>query len=105
MALLKKYVLSLQASHDLEDIFDYTRNKFGVDQAIQYVSEFEILFETLLANPDIGKNRDEIKPGLKSFPKTSHIVFYRVLPDHVRIVRVLHGSRDIIRFFTEGFDT
>lgn len=28
----------------------------------------------------------------------SHIIFYRICTDHIRIVRVLHGSRDLPQF-------
>ena len=104
MPSLKRYVLSEAADRDIEEIFDYTERIFGFDQAIQYVSEFNELFENLLTNPDSGKTRDEIRSGLRSFPETSHVVFYRVLSDHIRIIRVLHGSRDITRFFEEGAD-
>lgn len=101
MAAHNRFVLSLEADQDLEDIFDYTFDEFGLDQAIKYVSEFEDFFNLLIHNPDIGKHRDEIKEGLRSFPKASHIIFYRVLIDHVRIVRILHARLDIPRYFLE----
>lgn len=99
MTAKRGYQLSTAADYDLEEIFDYTLGEFGLDQAIKYVSEFESLFEQLVKNPEIGKARNEIKLGLKSFPKASHIVFYRILQDHIWIVRILHGSRDILKFF------
>ena len=91
----KMYELSAAADRDLQDIFDYTTEKFGLEQAVKYVSEFEILFSQLANNVHLGKNRDEIKAGLKSFSKSSHVVFYRLLRDRIRIVRILHGSRDM----------
>ncbi len=93
------YQLSNEADLDIEEIFDYTEAEFGTNQAIFYVSRLEEVFEMLIVNPALGKARDEILPGLRSLPKPSHVVFYRVLPDCIRIVRVLHGSRDISRFF------
>ncbi|MDX9789405.1 MAG: type II toxin-antitoxin system RelE/ParE family toxin [Candidatus Kapabacteria bacterium] len=47
----------------------------------------------------MGGTRNEIKESLYSFPKDNHIIFYRILDDHIRIVRVLHGSRDIPEHF------
>ena len=101
MASIRHYVLSPEADRDIEEIFEYSQKNFGLDQAIKYITEFDELFTRLIDNPDIGRTRDEIKTGLRSFPKTSHVVFYRVLTDHVRIVRILHGSRDIPRYFQE----
>lgn len=92
---LKTYELSTAADRDLDEIFDYTLTTFGLEQAVKYLSEFETLFDQLVSNPHIGKSRNEIKLGLKSFPKSSHIVFYRIFTDRLRIVRVLHASRDL----------
>ena len=93
-----RYRLSLEADRDLENIFDYTARKFGIDQAVSYVSEFEEVFVNLAANPGIERKRDEIRIGLRSFVKGSHTIFYHVMKSHIRIVRILHGSRDIVKF-------
>lgn len=95
----KIYILSEIADKDLEDIFDYTFDEFGFEQAEKYLLEIEEIFQNLIANPQIGKKRDEIKQDLYSFPKDNHIIFYRILDNHIRIVRVLHGSRDIPKYF------
>lgn len=93
------YILSEIADKDLEDIFDYTMDEFGFDQAEKYLLEIENVFQLLIINPESGKKRDEIKQGLYSFLKDNHIIFYRILDNHIRIVRVLHGSRDIPKYF------
>jgi toxin ParE1/3/4 len=95
------YILSALADSDLEEIFDYSTEKFGVNQAVKYLLEFEALFLKFVTNPEIGRSRDEIAPGLKSYPKSSHVVFYRRQNKQILIVRILHGSRDLMRFFDE----
>ena len=95
---MKKVILSEAADVDLEDIFDYTLDEFGVDQAVSYVSGFDDVFDTISENPEIGRERKEIREELRSLTKDKHIIFYRTLNDHVRIVRILHGSRDLPRF-------
>lgn len=92
------YTLSQKAQEDIESIYDFGVKKFGKDQALYYLVEIRSYFELLLKNPEIGKQRDEIKEGLYSFPFVSHIVFYRIFKNHIRIVRVLHGSRDLKKF-------
>jgi toxin ParE1/3/4 len=92
------YELSPEADRDLENIFEYTADQFGLEQAIAYVSAFEAVFHRLFDTPHLGKHRREIRVGLRSLVKDQHIVFYRVLADRIRIVRVLHGSRDVQRF-------
>jgi toxin ParE1/3/4 len=92
------YELSQEADKDLEDIFDYTADKFGVTQAVAYVESFDEIFNLLAQNPKMGRERSEIRPELRSFAKESHVVFYRILKDRIRIIRVLHASRDVIKF-------
>ena len=85
------YILSQEADIDIDNIFEYTAKEFGFNQAVKYITDFDTIFKHLLINPNIGKSRDEIKKGLLSFPKEEHVVFYRILSNHIRIIRILHG--------------
>jgi toxin ParE1/3/4 len=42
----------------------------------------------------LGRRREELAPGLLSFPFGRYVIFYEVIPDGIAIVRVLHGARD-----------
>lgn len=92
---MNRYVLAEAAKNDLQEIYDFGIHKFGHSQATKYLEGLREYFEALTTNPDTGKQRDEIKVGLYSLPHVSHIIFYRILPDRIRIVRVLHGRSDI----------
>lgn len=95
---IKSYELSLAADSDIEKIFDYTEHDFGFDQAVKYISELDNVFTDLVNSPGLGRKRDEIKFGLRSIVQESHVLFYRVLEDRIRIIRILHVSRDIKNF-------
>jgi toxin ParE1/3/4 len=45
--------------------------------------------------PRLGRRRDELSHGLRSFTVGSYVVFYRSIHGGVEIIRVLHGARDI----------
>ena len=96
------YVLSREADQDVSDIFDYSVRMFGVSQATDYLLSLDACFQSLIANPDLGRERNEIRLGLRSVPAGSHVVFYRIDESFLRIVRVLHGSRDLPRHFPEA---
>ncbi|WP_242202992.1 type II toxin-antitoxin system RelE/ParE family toxin [Aestuariivivens insulae] len=96
---LKGYKLSESADIDLEDIFDYSEYHHGISQAAKYLTDLDLVFDALVLNPQIGRKRDEIKKGLYSIPEQEHVIFYRILKDHIRIVRVLHGSKDLPKHF------
>jgi len=93
------YELSPEADQDISEIFDYTVDEFGIDQAVSYLSQFDDLFGQLVDNPELGRERPEIRAELRSIAQESHVVFYRILKDRIRIVRVLHGSCDIPKQF------
>mgnify|MGYP006201600725 FL=1 len=96
--MIDRYILSQRTEEDINSIFDFGYQKFGKEQALNYLIELRSYFELLVENPNIGKHRNEIREGLYSFPFASHIIFYRIFPRHIRIVRVLHGSRDLRKF-------
>ncbi len=93
------YELSTSAEKDLEDIYDYTVAMFGLNQADSYLLEFKNSFELLSKNPQIGRARNEIKRGLYSITKDNHIIFYRIIKYRLRVVRIMHGSRDLPQHF------
>jgi toxin ParE1/3/4 len=91
------YELSIEADADISKLFDYTEAKFGFEQAVKYIRELDSALQLLINTREIGKERNEIKIGLRSLPKNKHVIFYRLLEDRVRVVRVLHSSRDILK--------
>ncbi|WP_339894791.1 type II toxin-antitoxin system RelE/ParE family toxin [uncultured Algibacter sp.] len=100
--MLKKissYKLSEEADFDLEAIFDYTEYSRGFNQAVKYLNHLDVVIEQLVSNPLIGRKRHELKLGLHSIIEQEHFIFYRIMKNHIRIVRVLHGSKDIPKHF------
>lgn len=95
---MPKFILSTRADDDIEELFDSGVIKFGENQAIKYLEDLNLMFIFLSENPEVGKKRNEIKLKLYSFPYGSHIIFYRIFKKHIRIVRVLYGGRDLIKF-------
>jgi toxin ParE1/3/4 len=43
----------------------------------------------------MGRERNDIAPGLRSFPVGKYLIFYRLIDEGLEIVRVLHGARNI----------
>ncbi|WP_299715981.1 type II toxin-antitoxin system RelE/ParE family toxin [uncultured Tenacibaculum sp.] len=92
------YQLRKEAQFDLEDIFDYSEDNFGVDIAIKYLNELENTFFNLCKHPHLGKDRSEIKFGVYSFVHREHLILYKITETKIDILRVLHQSRDLPRF-------
>ena len=91
-----KLELSEAAVIDLEEIFEYTIREFGRVNATAYLISFDELFVRLSQNPFMGKTRYEIKHSLRSISCKRHVVFYRITSKRIRVIRIIHGSRDYI---------
>jgi toxin ParE1/3/4 len=97
--LSKQLTFSAQAEKDLREIVRYTRQQWGNDQARRYRQELELALKKLSLNAQLGRQRDEVEPGLRSFKTASHIAFYREKDAGISVLRVMHPSQDIERAF------
>jgi toxin ParE1/3/4 len=98
MASERPYLLSPAAQADLEQIWDYTHDRWGVDQAEDYLRELQRAINRIAANPRIGRACDEIRPGYRKLAAASHTLFYRVTAeDVIDVVRILHQRMDVDR--------
>src|SRR5262245_58084376 len=90
------YRLAPQAEADLEDIAFYIFLESGsieiADRLIESITE---RFDLLDVHPRAGRLRDDLRPGIRSFPVREYLVLYRIEGDDVVIVRVVRGSRDL----------
>jgi toxin ParE1/3/4 len=71
------------------------------DIAFRQVDVFLQRFEFLSTHPYAGRARDELQPGLRSFPVGQYVIFYRVVSSDALILRVMHGRRDIDATFQQ----
>lgn len=95
---MSRYLLSPAAQADLEHIWDYTAQRWDVDQAEEYLRELQRAIERVAANPRLGRPCDEIRPGYLKLTAGSHRLFYRITAEGViDVVRVLHQRMDVDR--------
>jgi toxin ParE1/3/4 len=94
------HLLATSAESDLDDIWYYVAKESGdPDRAEHFIASLTERFYLLSANPFIGRSRDDLRPGLRTFPVGQHVIVYRVENEDVVILHVFHGSRDIESFF------
>jgi len=94
-----KYRITPRAAADLDTIADYTIEKWGLEQLDSYMSALANRFEWLAANPLLGRERNDINMGYRSYPEGSHVVFYIVQDDSIAIIGIPHKSMDVGAFF------
>lgn len=91
---MSTYRIARPAQRDIQAIDDYI-SADSPDAADRLLESFRSAFELLATYPAAGRLRDELRPGVRSFPAGNYVIFYRLAGDMIEILRVLHGSRDI----------
>ncbi|MGQ0567741.1 MAG: type II toxin-antitoxin system RelE/ParE family toxin [Gemmobacter sp.] len=86
------------AREDLRDIWRFGAQTWGEGQADRYADLLDAAIRGLALQPFTGPSAEDVSPGLRRLVARSHVVFYRVDKQVVRIIRVLHQSRDAARW-------
>jgi toxin ParE1/3/4 len=93
--LMGSYRLSERADKQIEEIFLYGVEAFGVYQAEAYHSGLKRTFELLADFPLMGPRADLFAPGMHRFRFQSHFIFYVPNTDHIFIRAILPTRMDI----------
>jgi len=91
----KRLAFALRASGDAVGIFRYLANEAGDEAAERYLRDLYEKMEWIARSGTSGVPRDHIRPGLKSLPFKSHLIYFRVTEEECTIVRILHRRRDV----------
>lgn len=95
---MKRLTFSPAARADLLAIAGYIVED-NPERALSFVAELEEKAAEAAERPGSFPARDEVAPGLRSVTHGRYLLFFRDLAEEVRIVRVLHGARDLPRLF------
>ncbi len=87
---VSEYRLSPAAQGDLERIWVFTVQMWSADQAEAYLQGLDETLDILVAHPGIARERYEIVPPVRLHPYRSHLIVYRIEPDHLAVIRILH---------------
>lgn len=91
MATVQKHP---KADEDLFEIWDFIALD-SVDAADAWIDKLDAQFTLLATQPLMGKAREELAAGLRSFPYGRYVIFYLPDTNGIHVVRVLHSARDI----------
>ncbi len=96
---MSKVVFSKAARADRRAITAYTVKRFGIEQARRLRERFEATIDSLTAAPLTGHRREDLDPPGRSFRYLSvlktFIIVYEPADDGIRVVRLLHGARNL----------
>tara|TARA_B100000315_G_C14364816_1_gene490148 strand:+ start:452 stop:751 length:300 start_codon:yes stop_codon:yes gene_type:complete len=92
-----KYIISQEASRDIENIWLYTIEKWSLGQADRYFNLIMDEIEYLAENPKSGNDYSNVRKGYFRSRIKSHFIFYKInmKKEEVEIIRILHQRMDI----------
>ena len=99
-----KFRLTQPAIQDIEQIADYIASRSGLDRADRFLSNLDAKFAKIAQFPNIGRQRDEILPLLRSLSIDNYLILYMPIGQDVEIFRVVNGYRDLSSLFTDADD-
>jgi toxin ParE1/3/4 len=89
--------LSSKALDDIADILLYTLETWGEAQAQTYGATITKALTQLSANSELGRRREEIHAGCRSYRVQQHSIYYVLQQDTIIVSRVLHSKMDARR--------
>ena len=92
---MESFRLLPQAESDLESIWLYSANNWGVDQAHSYLDGLVDIFQLLSDNPLMCREQSEFTPPVYIHHHAHHLIIFILSDIGIDIVRVLHESMDI----------
>ena len=91
--------LSIQAERDLRNLLEYLADRSPA-AADRLSRRLESAINSLAANPELGRERPDLGPDLRSFPvENTYLIIYSLSAAGIEIIRVVHGSRDLPTLF------
>ncbi len=90
--------ISAAAEDDLAGIWSYIAQDNPV-AADGFVARLLDICRTLADTPGMGRPRDELAPGVRSFAVGAYLIFYRKTSRGIEVARVLSGFLDLPQQF------
>jgi toxin ParE1/3/4 len=100
---MKRIQLAPAARRDLDEMCLYNAHESGSDEvATRLIERVTDKFALFSRFPFIGRTLGlDRHPDVRTFPVDRYVVFYRPAGNEIRILRVIHASRDAVAEFLD----
>jgi toxin ParE1/3/4 len=94
---MRRSRLSPAARSDLDEIWTYSAERWGMDRADRYIRDLIGVAEKIASGKRRGRACDDIRPGYFRCTCQSHVIFYKLTAGSVDVIRILHQRMDFTR--------
>lgn len=86
---MAKVILRQEAIDDLNDIWEYTFEKWSENQADKYYVTIKFACKEIGGNPELGKAYTGISKNLLGLKSGKHIIFYHLISENeIEVIRI-----------------
>lgn len=93
---MKALALSLATTADLDEIWDFTADGWGIEQADNYADEIRAACLRIASGLLRGRPVD-VRPGYLKQSVGSHMIYFRDKKDRIEVLRIPHQKQDVSR--------
>jgi len=93
---MKALSFTPRSAADINAIWDYSAENWGIDQAERYIAEIRATCHALASGRRKGRVAT-VRTSYLSCRCGSHVIYYRDLPDRLVVIRILHSAQDVER--------
>jgi toxin ParE1/3/4 len=86
--------LTTDAERDLRSILRYSERTWDEHQRNAYGQRIDDALQRLAQFPELGRSREDIGSGWRSYPAGEHTIYYRAEETSVTVFRILHRKMD-----------
>ena len=91
----KQLHITTPARADIDEALAYLATEAGLQVALDFADRIDALMFRLADVGHSGVSREWLSPGLRMTTIGRYCVYFRISQTETRIIRFLHGSRDI----------
>ena len=89
-------ILRQEAIDDLNNIWEYTFEKWSENQADKYYAMLKLTCKEIGENPELGREYNGISKNLLGLKSGKHIIFYQLITEtEIEVIRILHERMDL----------
>ena len=89
------------AEADLADIWDYTEETWGQQQAVDYFADLDLMLKTIAEFPQMARLRTEFDPAVRMLPFRKHLIIYQSDDTLLDVIRIIHNRSNWAQFLTD----
>jgi toxin ParE1/3/4 len=93
--------LTDRAHYDLQDIEEYSIQRWGKKTASRYLEDIQTALSLLQEKPDLLRQKSQVSPHFKFYRVREHFLICVELKDFLLVLTIKHGQMDLPSLIAE----